>query len=75
MPPAEIEWRRARPRRSRRCRRATGAPVLATPARGGTNGCARALTLAASVEFFNLVLGLKLTRQDKGKLVAFMRRL
>jgi len=27
------------------------------------------------VEFFNLVLGLKLTRQDKGELVAFMRRL
>jgi len=32
----------------------------------------RLLTLADTVEFFNLVLGLKLTRQEKEDLVAFM---
>ena len=33
----------------------------------------RLLTLEDTVEFFNLVLGLKLTRQEKTDLVAFMR--
>ena len=35
----------------------------------------RLLTLEDTVEFFNLVLGLKLTKQEKGDLVAFMRAL
>jgi cytochrome c peroxidase len=35
----------------------------------------RCLTLEDTVEFFNLVLGLKLTSQDKRDLVAFMRQL
>ena len=35
----------------------------------------RALTLEDTVEFFNLVLGLKLSRQEKADLVAFMRQL
>jgi cytochrome c peroxidase len=35
----------------------------------------RCLTLEDTVEFFNLVLGLKLTSQDKKDLVAFMRQL
>jgi cytochrome c peroxidase len=35
----------------------------------------RALTLEDSVEFFNLVLGLKLTATEKADLVAFMRQL
>jgi cytochrome c peroxidase len=35
----------------------------------------RCLTLEDTVEFFNLVLGLKLNRQDKTDLVAFMRQL
>jgi cytochrome c peroxidase len=35
----------------------------------------RALTLEDTVEFFNLVLGLKLSRQEKTDLVAFMRQL
>jgi len=33
----------------------------------------RLLTLEDTVEFFNLVLGLKLTHQEKSDLVAFMR--
>jgi cytochrome c peroxidase len=33
----------------------------------------RALTLEDTVEFFNLVLGLKLSKQEKADLVAFMR--
>jgi cytochrome c peroxidase len=33
----------------------------------------RLLTLEDTVEFFNLVLGLRLTRQEKADLVAFMR--
>jgi cytochrome c peroxidase len=33
----------------------------------------RCLTLEDTVEFFNLVLGLKLTKEEKGDLVAFMR--
>jgi cytochrome c peroxidase len=33
----------------------------------------RLLTLEDTVEFFNLVLGLRLARQEKGDLVAFMR--
>ena len=32
----------------------------------------RLLTLADTVEFFNLVLGLKLTQQEKDALVAYM---
>jgi cytochrome c peroxidase len=32
----------------------------------------RLMTLADTVEFFNLVLGLKLTRQEKDDLVAYM---
>ena len=32
----------------------------------------RLLTLADTVEFFNLVLGLKLTQQEKESLVAYM---
>jgi cytochrome c peroxidase len=35
----------------------------------------RCFTLEDTVEFFNLVLGLKLTRQEKADLVAFMRQL
>ena len=35
----------------------------------------RCLTLEDSVEFFNLVLGTKLTDQDRKDLVAFMRQL
>jgi cytochrome c peroxidase len=35
----------------------------------------RLLTLEDTVEFFNLVLGLKLNQQEKGDLVAFMRAL
>ena len=35
----------------------------------------RLLTLEDTVEFFNLVLGLRLTPQEKGDLVAFMRQL
>ena len=35
----------------------------------------RALTLEDTVEFFNLVLGLRLTEQEKTDLVAFMRQL
>ena len=35
----------------------------------------RCLTLEDTVEFFNLVLELKLTKQEKGDLVAFMRQL
>jgi cytochrome c peroxidase len=35
----------------------------------------RLLTLEDTVEFFNLVLGLRLSRQEKGDLVAFMRQL
>jgi cytochrome c peroxidase len=35
----------------------------------------RCLTLEDTVEFFNLVLGLKLTRDEKQDLVAFMRQL
>ena len=33
----------------------------------------RLLTLEDTVEFFNLVLGLKLTAEEKSDLVAFMR--
>ena len=33
----------------------------------------RALTLEDTVEFFNLVLGLRLTAQEKTDLVAFLR--
>jgi cytochrome c peroxidase len=32
----------------------------------------RLMTLADTVEFFNLVLGLKLTQQEKDQLVAYM---
>ena len=32
----------------------------------------RLMTLADTVEFFNLVLGLKLTQQEKDALVAYM---
>jgi hypothetical protein len=35
----------------------------------------RALTLEDTVELFNLVLGLKLTREEKADIVAFMRQL
>jgi cytochrome c peroxidase len=35
----------------------------------------RLLTLDDTVEFFNLVLGLRLTTQEKSDLVAFMRQL
>lgn len=35
----------------------------------------RCLTLEDSVEFFNLVLGTKLTSEEKKDLVAFMRQL
>jgi cytochrome c peroxidase len=35
----------------------------------------RLLTLDDTVEFFNLVLGLRLTPQEKSDLVAFMRQL
>lgn len=35
----------------------------------------RLLTLEDTVEFFNLVLALRLSRQEKGDLVAFMRQL
>jgi len=35
----------------------------------------RLLTLEDVVEFFNLIQGLKLTKQDKADLVAFMRAL
>ena len=35
----------------------------------------RLLTLDDTVEFFNLVLGLKLTSAEKGDLVAFLRAL
>jgi len=33
------------------------------------------LTLEDTVEFFNLVLGVQLTQQEKAALVAFMRQL
>jgi hypothetical protein len=35
----------------------------------------RCLTLEDTVEFFNLVLGVKLTGQEKQDVVAFMRQL
>jgi cytochrome c peroxidase len=35
----------------------------------------RCLTLEDTVEFFNLVLGVKLTKEEKSDLVAFMRQL
>ena len=35
----------------------------------------RCLTLEDTVEFFNLVMGLKLNQQEKTDLVAFMRQL
>jgi cytochrome c peroxidase len=35
----------------------------------------RLLTLEDTVEFFNLILGVKLTEQEKQDLVAFMRAL
>jgi cytochrome c peroxidase len=35
----------------------------------------RLLTLEDTVEYFNLVLGLKLSAQEKGALVAYMRQL
>jgi cytochrome c peroxidase len=35
----------------------------------------RLLTLADTVEFFNLILGVNLTEQEKQDLVAFMRAL
>ena len=35
----------------------------------------RCLTLEDTVEFFNLVLGTKLTKEEKTDLVAFMRQL
>jgi cytochrome c peroxidase len=35
----------------------------------------RCLTLEDTVEFFNLVLGLKLTKDEKPDLVAFLRTL
>jgi cytochrome c peroxidase len=35
----------------------------------------RCLTLEDTVEFFNLVLELKLTKEEKADLVAFMRQL
>ena len=35
----------------------------------------RCLTLEDTAEFFNLVLGLKLTKEEKTDLVAFMRQL
>jgi cytochrome c peroxidase len=35
----------------------------------------RCLTLEDTVEFFNLVLGTKLTKEEKSDLVAFMRAL
>jgi cytochrome c peroxidase len=35
----------------------------------------RLLTIEDSVEFFNMVLGVKLTAQEKGDLVAFLRTL
>jgi len=35
----------------------------------------RCLTLEDTVEFFNLVLGLKLTKDEKPDLVAFLRQL
>jgi cytochrome c peroxidase len=35
----------------------------------------RLLTLEDTVEFFNVVTGVKLTEQEKGDLVAFMRQL
>jgi cytochrome c peroxidase len=35
----------------------------------------RLLTLDDTVEFFNLVLGLRLTTQEKSDVVAFMRQL
>ena len=35
----------------------------------------RCLTLEDTVEFFNLVLGLKLTKEEKADRVAFMRQL
>jgi hypothetical protein len=35
----------------------------------------RLLTLEDTVEFFNVVLGIKLTTQEKADLVAFMRAL
>lgn len=35
----------------------------------------RLLTLGDTVEFFNLILGTKLTRQEKADLVAFLRTL
>jgi len=34
----------------------------------------RCLTLEDTVEFFNLVLGLKLTKDEKPDLVAFLRQ-
>lgn len=35
----------------------------------------RLLTLEDTVEFFNLILGTRLTKQEKGDLVSFMRAL
>jgi len=35
----------------------------------------RLLTLEDTVEFFNLVLGVRLTRQEKADLVVFLRQL
>lgn len=35
----------------------------------------RCLTLEDTVEFFNLIIGLKLTEQEKADLVAFMLQL
>jgi len=35
----------------------------------------RLLTLGDTVEFFNLVLGLKLTKEEKADLLAFMKAL
>jgi hypothetical protein len=35
----------------------------------------RCLTLEDTVEFFNLVLGLKLNKQEKSDLTAFLRQL
>jgi hypothetical protein len=35
----------------------------------------RCLTLEDTVEFFNLVLGVKMTKDEKSDLVAFLRQL
>lgn len=55
--------------RSRRSRCAGSKTVRRTCTTAG------ALTLEDTVEFFNLVLQLKLTSQEKTDLVAFMRQL